>query len=85
MGELCTPPNVGSTEPVKSKVPWEIGVPYGSRTPVAAVKEENHCNSMELGGMDSTLPHLKDFGGTLIGLLMDSRVWGEPHDVLVPV
>jgi len=43
-----------------------IGVPYEIRTRVTAVKEENHCNSMELGGMDSTLPHLKDFGERLL-------------------
>ena len=28
---------------------------------------------MKLGGMDSTLPHLEELTGTLIGLLMDSR------------
>ncbi len=38
-----------------------IGVRYGSRTRVSEVKREAiHRNSMELSGMDSTLPHLKD-------------------------
>ena len=37
-----------------------FGVPYEIRTRVTAVKEATHCNSTELSGMDSTLPHLED-------------------------
>src|SRR5258708_28163348 len=41
-----------------------VGVPYGSRTPPRGghrrERETIHCNSRELSGMDSTLPHLKD-------------------------
>ena len=37
-------------------------------------REATYCNSTELSGMDSTLPHLKDSGGTLIGPLMDPRL-----------
>jgi len=29
-------------------------------------REENHCNSRKLRGMDSTLPHLKDSGERLL-------------------
>ena len=36
-------------------------------------REATYCNSMELRGMDSTLPHLRDSRGTLIGRLMDAR------------
>jgi len=38
-----------------------VGVPYGSRTRVAAVKEKRPiCNSTELRGVDRTLPHFKN-------------------------
>src|SRR5262245_10540214 len=54
-----------------------FGVPYGSRTPTRRgrrrEREATYCNSTELRGMDSTLPHLRAFRKTLIGLLMDSR------------
>ena len=36
--------------------------------------EALHCNSTELSGMDSTLPHLRELTGTLIGPLMDVRM-----------
>jgi hypothetical protein len=39
-------------------------------------REATYYNSMELSGMDSTLPHLKDSGGTPIGRLMDARFPG---------
>jgi hypothetical protein len=54
---------------------WEVGVPYGSRNRVAAVKEKRPI--VIQGGlrvMDSTLP-LQGLTGTLIGLVVDSR-WG---------
>lgn len=35
-------------------------------------REATCCNSMELSGMDSTLPHLKELTGKLIGPLMDA-------------
>jgi hypothetical protein len=31
-------------------------------------REETYCNSKELSGMDSTLPHLKDSGERLLDL-----------------
>src|SRR5256885_15646603 len=37
-----------------------------------AMSEAIYCNSTELSGMDSTLPHLKDSACTLIGVLVDS-------------
>jgi len=36
-------------------------------------REATYCNSMELSGMDSTLPHLKDSRESLIGLLMEAH------------
>src|SRR6266403_2441311 len=36
-------------------------------------REVSTCNSNELGGMDSTLPHLIELMGHLIGRLMDAR------------
>jgi len=35
-------------------------------------REATYCNSMELRGMDSSFPHLKDSRETLIGRLMDA-------------
>jgi hypothetical protein len=50
---------------------------YGSRTPTGRgrrrEREATYGNSTELRGMDSTLPTLKEFRGTLIGPLMDAR------------
>jgi hypothetical protein len=52
----------------------EFGVPYGSRTRVAAVKERRPIViQWNFSGMDSTLRNLKDSPGTDIGLLMDAR------------
>ncbi len=41
------------------------------------------CNSIELRGMDSTLPHLKDSGGTHIGRSMDARDCGGGSPLVV--
>jgi hypothetical protein len=51
-----------------------IGVPYGSRTRVAAVKEKRPIViQWNFAGMDSNLPHLEGLTGRLIGPLMDAR------------
>ena len=47
----------------------EFGVPYGSRTRVAAVKEKRPIViQRNFSGMDSTLPHLKDSLESLLDL-----------------
>ena len=47
-----------------------VGVPYGSRTPTrrgrGREREATYCNSTELSGMDSTVPHSKDSRGRLL-------------------
>src|SRR5207253_10846477 len=47
-----------------AQVLWNIGVPYGSRTPTRRgrrrEREAIYGNSKELSSMDSALPHLKD-------------------------
>lgn len=57
-----------------------IGVPYGSRTPTGRgrrrEREATYCNSTELSGMDSTLPHLEDSRERLL----DSRGLGISRD-----
>jgi hypothetical protein len=41
--------------------------------------EENHCNPMELRGMDSTLPHFEGLTGTPMGPLMDALRMGPGY------
>ena len=48
---------------------WNIGVPYGSRTRVAAVKGKRPIViQRNFSGMDSFLPHLKDSRERLLDL-----------------
>jgi len=55
-----------------------IGVPYGSRTRVAAVKEMRLKGTSRHGWRSTALDGLT---GTLIGLLMDARGYGATFDL----